>query len=168
MPHGVQSFLCLFIVANLKRNCLKVIAEMILILCHIFIVKSHDFLIFAPAFFDDLYFSKIVHLTNFVCGLIKRFLKSRSFSYADTANERHVAKNCLRTGQTIFWPVRVFFATWNKPPWACPLRETRDENPRFSTAEQNLPGVQVWKNTKFQSGLRRIRKSGIFQDSNMT
>ena len=71
----------------------------------IFVEKGHVFLIFAPAFLDDLPFSKIVHLTNFVCGLKKRLVKSRSFSYADTANERHVVKKCLRTGQNLFCPV---------------------------------------------------------------
>ncbi len=132
----------------------------------IFVEKIHVFLIFAPVFLDNLYFFKIVHLTNFVCGLIKRLVKSRSFSYADTANERHVARNCLRTGQTYFARFEFFEPHGINLHEPVRLEKQGDENRRFSTAEQNLAGVQVWKNTKNSVRLAKNKKVGLFPKSN--
>jgi len=136
--------------------------EILLYFMSIFVEKNHDFLIFSPAFIDDLYFSKIAHLTDFVCGLIKRLVKSRSFSYADMANERHVAKNCLRTGQTNFARFEFFEPHGINLHELVRLEKQGDENRRFSTAEQNLPGVQWWKNTKISARRKWNKKIGVF------
>ena len=121
--------------------------EILLYFVPIFVAKDHDFLIFASQpFLIICIFPRLYTPPTFVCGLIKRLVKNRSFSYAGRGPNSYAAKSCLST-DAFFGASSFRHINASVRNSAC-LEKQGDENRRFSTAEQNRRGCSILEKHK--------------------